>query len=150
VHRRSLGGGETGEKEDGMTSLMPRSFVFPDLFRMLEGGWPFGDHHAVRIEDFQEDGKYVVRAELPGMDPDKDIHISVQGNELSITAERAVETHDKRHSEFSYGKFARTVRLPSGAVADEVVARYANGVLEVTVPLRQEDKAKQIEVTIGR
>ncbi|WP_291407353.1 hypothetical protein [Actinophytocola sp.] len=51
-----------------MTSLMPRSF-FPDVVRLLEG-WPFGDHHAVRIEDYREDGKYVLRAELPGMDPD--------------------------------------------------------------------------------
>jgi HSP20 family protein len=133
-----------------MTGLMPRSFVFPDLFRILEGGWPFGDHHPVRIEDFQEDGKYVLRAELPGMDPDKDIHIAVHGNEMTITAERTVETHDKHHSEFSYGKFARTVRLPAGALADEVAASYANGVLEVTVPLRAEDKAKQIEVKIGR
>ena len=132
-----------------MTSLMPRSFMFPEFVRMLEGGWPFGDHHAVRIEDFQEDGKYVLRAELPGMDPGKDIHIAVQGNEMTITAERTVETHDKQHSEFSYGKFARSVRLPAGALADEVVANYADGVLEVTVPLRAEDKAKQIEVKIG-
>ena len=133
-----------------MTSLMPRTFILPEFVRILEGGWPFVDHHAVRIEDFIEDGKYVLRAELPGMDPDKDIHISVQGNELSITAERIVTAHDRQHSEFSYGKFARTVRLPAGAVADEVAASYANGVLEVTVPLRQEDKAKQIEVKIDR
>lgn len=133
-----------------MTSLMPRSFVFPEFVRLFEGGWPFGDHHAVRIEDFLEDGKYVLRAELPGMDPDKDIHIAVQGNEMSITAERTVEEHDKQHSEFSYGKFARTVRLPAGALADEVAASYAHGVLEVVVPVRPEDKAKQIEVKIGK
>lgn len=133
-----------------MTSLMPRSFVFPEFVRMLEGGWPFGDHHAVRIEDFQEDGKYVLRAELPGMDPEKDIRIAVQGNELTITAERTVETHDKRHSEFTYGEFARVVRLPDGAVADEVAATYKKGLLEVTVPLKVADKAKQIEVKIGK
>ena len=132
-----------------MTSLMPRPFVFPELVRMLEGGWPFGDHHAVRIEDFLEDGRYVLRAELPGMDPEKDIRISVQGNELTIMAERTVEAHDKRHSEFSYGQFARAIRLPAGAVADEVGATYVNGILEVTVPVKPEDKAKQIEVKIG-
>lgn len=131
-----------------MTSLMPRSFVFPEFVRMLEGGWPFGDHHAVRIEEFQEGGNYVLRAELPGMDPEKDVRISVQGNELTITAERSVETHGKVHSEFSYGQFARTVRMPVGAVADEVAATYANGILEVTVPLKPEDKARQIEVRI--
>lgn len=133
-----------------MTSLMPRSFVFPDIVRMLESGWPFGDHHAVRIEDYREDGKYVLRAELPGMDPEKDIQIHVQGNELSIIAERTVETHDKAHSEFSYGKFARTVHLPAGALPDEVTANYEAGILEVTVPVKLEDKTRQIEVKIGK
>lgn len=133
-----------------MTSLMPRSFVIPEFFRMLEGGWPFGDHHAVRIEDYRDNGKYVLRAELPGMDPEKDIQISVHGNEMSIMAERNVEKHDATHSEFSYGKFARTVRLPAGALADKVEARYDAGILEVTVPLRKEVEVKEIEVKIAK
>lgn len=49
----------------------------------------FGDPHAIRIEDFRDNGNYVLRVELPGMDPDKDIKISVAGNDLSIAAERA-------------------------------------------------------------
>jgi HSP20 family protein len=130
-----------------MTSLMPRT-LFPDLVRLLE--WPFGDHHAVRIEDFREDGKYVLRAELPGVDPDKDIQIRVQGNELSIAAERAVENRDKVHSEFFYGKFARTVRLPVGAVLEEISAAYEAGILEVTVPVKPEADTRQIEVKVTR
>ena len=130
-----------------MTSLMPRPF-FPDLVRLLE--WPFVDHHAVRIEDFHEDGKYVLRAELPGMDPVKDIQIQIRGNELAIAAERAVETHDKTHSEFSYGKFARTVRLPAGAVPDDISATYEAGILEVTVPVKPEPDTRQIEVKVTR
>lgn len=133
-----------------MTSLMPRSFVFPDLVRMLEGGWPFGDHHAFRVEDFREDGNYVLRAELPGVDPEKDIKISVHGNELAITAERAVKTHDKSHSEFSYGTFARTVQLPAGARPDEVTAAYDAGILQVTVPVRDDTETKQIEVKVSK
>jgi HSP20 family protein len=132
-----------------MTSLMPRSVVFPEFVRVLEGGWPFGDHHAVRVEDYREDGKYVLRAELPGMDPAKDIRISVQGKELSITAERTLETHDKKHSEFSYGTFARTVRLPAGALTDEVTAVYEAGILEVTVPVMKEEMPRQVEIKIG-
>lgn len=133
-----------------MTSLMPRSFVFPEVFRMLEAGWPFGDHHVVRIEDYREDGNYVLRAELPGMDPEKDIRIAVHGNELAITAERTVATHDKAHSEFTYGKFARTVRLPAGTQPGDVTATYEAGILEVMVPVKEETEAKQIEVKIGK
>ena len=131
-----------------MTSLMPRSFVFPEFVRLLEGGWPFGDHHMARIEDYVEDGNYVLRAELPGLDPEKDIQIQVQGNELSIIADRSVEKHDKTHSEFSYGKFVRTVRLPAGALPDEISATYAAGILEVTVPVKPEKEAWQIEVKV--
>lgn len=133
-----------------MTSLIPRSFVVPEVVRLLEGGWPFGDHHAVRIEDYRENGTYVLRAELPGMDPEKDIQIQVQGTELAIAAERSVETHDKAHSEFYYGKFARTVRLPAGAVPDEISATYEAGILEVTVPVKPEAGARQIEVKIDK
>jgi HSP20 family protein len=133
-----------------MTSLMPRSFVFPEFVRLLEGGWPFGDHHTVRVEDYREDGVYVLRAELPGLNPEKDIQIQVHGSELSIAAERAVETHDKVHSEFSYGKFARTVRLPAGAVPDEISATYEAGILAVTVPVKMEEDARQIDVKIAK
>ncbi|HEU5469326.1 MAG TPA: Hsp20/alpha crystallin family protein [Actinophytocola sp.] len=133
-----------------MTSLIPRSTVFPELFRILEGGWPFGEHHAVRIEDFRDDGSYVVRAELPGMNPEKDIAITVAGNELSITAERTVDQHDKTHSEFFYGSFARTVRLPAGADAKKVTARYQAGILEVTVPVHEPAEPRKIPVHITK
>jgi HSP20 family molecular chaperone IbpA len=136
-------------KENRMTSLVPRSFVFPEVVRLLEG-WPFIDHHAVRIEDYREDGNYVLRAELPGMDPEKDIQIQVQGNELSITAERSVEKHDKAHTEFSYGKFARSVRLPAGAVPEEISATYEAGILEVSVPVRPEPDVRQVAVKITK
>ncbi len=134
-----------------MTSLIPRPPVIPELLRFLEMGWPFvsfGDHHAVRIEDYRDNGNFVLRAELPGMDPDKDIHITMEGNELSITAERSVAKHDKTHSEFSYGSFARTVRLPASAAADKISARYDAGILEVTVPLAEQPESRQIPVQV--
>jgi hypothetical protein len=73
----------------------------------------FGDHPAVRIEDYREDGKYVLRAELPGMNPEKNTHISIQGNELSITAKQTVETRDMVHSEF-LDRHVRTDGPPPG------------------------------------
>lgn len=135
-----------------MAGLMPRTTMLPDLFRYLEQGWPFAgltDHHPVRIEEYLEGGSYVLRAELPGFDPDKDVKITVDGDQLSITAERPVDKHDKAHSEFFYGSFARTVRLPAGADAAAVEARYDAGILEITVPIKVEtDAAREIPVTV--
>jgi HSP20 family molecular chaperone IbpA len=133
-----------------MTSLIPRPTVFPELLRLLEGGWPFGEHHPVRIETFRDNGNFVLRAELPGLDPDKDIRVGVEGNELSIDAERTVEKHDKGHSEFSYGSFTRTVRLPVGAAADKVSASYKSGILEVTVPVVEPVEAKKIAIDVRK
>jgi HSP20 family molecular chaperone IbpA len=136
-----------------MANLIPRTTLLPDLFRYLEQGWPFaafGDHHPVRIEEYLEDGTYVLRAELPGFDPDKDVKIAVEGDQLSITAERTVDKHDKAHSEFFYGSFARTVRLPAGADADAVEARYDAGILEITVPVKQVADTRQIPVAVKK
>jgi HSP20 family molecular chaperone IbpA len=133
-----------------VTSLVPHPTLFPDLFRVLEGGWPFtqfGDRHLARIEHYRDNGNYVLRAELPGMDPEKDIHVTVEGNDLVVTAERTEEKHDETHSEFSYGSFARSVRLPVGADTGNVKAGYRAGILEVTVPIKEEVKGRQIPVS---
>lgn len=136
-----------------MASLIPRPTLLPDLFRYLEQGWPFagfGDNHPVRIEEYVEDGTYVLRAELPGFDPDKEITISVAGDQLSIAAERSVDKHDKVHSEFFYGSFARMVRLPAGADVNAVEARCDAGILEVTVPVKAETDTRQIPVAVKK
>lgn len=82
------------------------------------------------------------------MNPEKDVEISVMGNELSITAERTVQARDKTRSEFSYGSFVRVIQLPAGAMPDKVSARYEAGILEVTVPLGEQTMARQIPVEI--
>ena len=91
--------------------------------------------HGIRVEDFVEEGSYVLRAELPGVDPEKDIEVEVIGDVLTITGRRQEEERDKNHSEFRYGSFTRSVRLPGGAKKSEVTATYDAGVLEVRVPV---------------
>jgi HSP20 family protein len=59
-----------------------------------------------------------------------------------------VERHDKGHSEFSYGSFARTVRLPVGTDTGKVAATYTAGILEVTVPVKEPAETKRISVEI--
>ncbi|MCE7004631.1 hypothetical protein LWC34_17630 [Kibdelosporangium philippinense] len=57
--------------------MIPRGTLIPDVVRFLEGGWPFtsfGARHAVRIEDYRDNGDYVVRAELPRNGPREGHH----------------------------------------------------------------------------
>ena len=80
-----------------------------------------------------EDGHYVLRAELPGIDPDKDVDTTVRDGRLTIKAERTEKKETKGRSEFSYGSFARSVTLPAGADEDDIKATYDKGILTVSV-----------------
>ena len=90
--------------------------------------------HYIPVESYTEGDTFVLRADLPGVDPDRDIEVSVAGDVLTIRAERHEEEHAGGHSEVRYGSFTRSVRLPQGSATDRVVARYDAGVLVVTVP----------------
>ncbi|MBO0845819.1 MAG: Hsp20/alpha crystallin family protein [Nocardioides sp.] len=92
----------------------------------------------VRIEDYVEDGTYVLRAEVPGLDPEKDLEVAVTGDILSIRGERHEDKKDKGHREIHYGEFVRSLQLPKGSRTDHVQARYVDGVLEVRVPVEAE------------
>ncbi|WP_239153910.1 Hsp20/alpha crystallin family protein [Amycolatopsis sp. FDAARGOS 1241] len=104
----------------------------------------------MRIEDSTEEGKYTIRAELPGFEPDK--HISVRTHEgmLTIEAEREAKETTGGHSEFYYGKFSRTVALPAGAEASKVEAKYADGILEITMPMAERPHEKQIKIHVDK
>jgi len=107
------------------------SAMFPEL-RV------FDEERAMRCEEYVEEGRFVLRAELPGIDPEKDVEISVSDGLLRIDAERQ-ETHKEQHrTEFFYGKLARTLALPSGVDEKSVKATYRDGILEVTIDLPKE------------
>ncbi|WP_229680196.1 Hsp20/alpha crystallin family protein [Saccharopolyspora thermophila] len=134
-------------REETMTSLLPRpSLGLPDILEMFETGWPFGERHAMRVETYAEKGEFVVRCELPGVDPDKDIHINVEGNQLKISAERRHEERTERHSEFYYGTFSRTLLLPTSCNTDDIKAEYEAGILTIRMPRREAGMHKEIPV----
>jgi HSP20 family protein len=101
----------------------------------------------LRIEEFVEDGTLVVRAELPGVDVEKDVDISLHDGLLHIKAERSEKTEQKDksffRSEFRYGAFERTLPLPPGATTDDVKATYEDGVLEIRIPTVTKDAETQ-------
>ncbi len=122
-----------------MATLVRRDSKGPlDLFDWLETPWtvlrPVAGH-PLRMEDYVEDGKYVVRAELPGINPEKGLEVTVSKGILNIKAERQEEKNGKHHSEFHYGTFARSVTLPEGADEEHMEAMYDNGILQITVPV---------------
>jgi HSP20 family protein len=105
----------------------------------------------IRIEDYTEDGHYVVRAEIAGIDPEKELEVSVGAGYLSIRVERSGHAEGKHRSEFRYGSFSRTLELPPGADDGDVTAEYASGILTIKVAIKgeQQEAVKRIPVTAG-
>ena len=93
----------------------------------------------------------MVRAEIAGIDPAKDLDVSIGAGYLSIRAERSSHVEGKHRSEFRYGTFSRSLQLPEGANPDDVTAECANGILTVKVGLRDEkaDTLRKVEITSG-
>lgn len=108
--------------------------AFSDMFGTLVGG----ETQVMRVEEYLEDGTCVIRAELPGIDPDKDVEITVADGVVHLRAEREERSDEKRpdgyRSEFRYGRLSRSIRLPQGADETDVTASYEDGILEIRVP----------------
>jgi HSP20 family molecular chaperone IbpA len=130
--------------------LEPSSWVsdwVEDWTRMFGRRWPktpwwtpIGMRaEAIKVEQHTDADQLVIRAELPGIDPDRDVDVSVVNDRLTISAHREQREESKTdrgfRSEFHYGAFRRTVPLPPGATADDVNASYTDGILEVRVPI---------------
>ena len=137
-----------------MVSLMRRELPdLPDMFRRVmevEADWD----KWLRVEEVVDEGTLVVRAELPGIDPDKDVEISVANGVLHIRAERQEKSEEKKkdsyRSEFRYGSFARNISLPAGATESDVSASYTDGVLEIRVPVGKDEGPEVVKVPVSR
>ena len=131
-----------------------QSALLPDLLDWLGAPWapllPFTGAHTFRVENSIKDDNYIVRAELPGMDPGKDVQITVEDGTLTIHAERREEHKEAHRSEFHYGSFTRTVPLPARADTEHIAATYDKGILEVSIPIPEAKPAgRRIEITKG-
>lgn len=94
----------------------------------------------IAVEEFVDDDTLLVRAELPGIDPERDVEIIVSDNMLHLRAQRhqdlqVVEDNGLARQEFHYGSFSRSIPLPAGAEEDDIEARYSDGILEVRLPV---------------
>jgi HSP20 family protein len=121
------------------------------LFDQVWGGRQESWLPAVDVFDTKE--SVVLKAEIAGMDPD-DIQIEVEDNVLTIKGERKFEekVDEERYYrvERRFGSFQRSLALPQGVKADDIVAAYEDGILTVTVPKVEEEKPKKIEVKAAK
>jgi HSP20 family protein len=95
----------------------------------------------------------VIRIELPGIDPAKDLEITVEDGTLHIRGERQETEEEKREGfirrETSYGAFERALPIPSGARTEDVKATYSDGILEVVVPGAAKRSTQRVPVEVG-
>lgn len=117
--------------------------AFRDLSN-VPGGW------SPSVDLVKKEGELVLRADLPGIRPEE-VKIEVEGDVLTVSGEHREEKEEKEEHyvrrERRYGSFSRSMVLPKGVKADDVEARSEDGVLEVRIPLPQEEEEKQtIEV----
>lgn len=125
--------------------------MFGDVYNRQEedltrGSW-------IPAVDIFENDKHelVLKAELPDV-RSEDIDLRVENSTLTLKGERKLEREVKEEQfhrvERSYGSFSRSFTLPPTVSTDKVMADYKNGVLTVTLPLRDEAKPKQIQVQV--
>lgn len=132
-----------------MTALMPR--LFGDVVDWFETDFPLRPGNMIRVEDEIGEQDYTVRAEMPGVDPDRDVEVSIDDGVMTIQAERHEEEKVQGRSEFRYGMMRRSVRLPANADTEHITANYEKGILEVKVPLTQpEREGRKVPITAGR
>jgi HSP20 family protein len=110
---------------------------------IVRGAW------SPSVDIFENQDKIILEAELAGMKPEE-VDISIENNVITLKGERKfekTEDNDNYHRvERSYGSFVRSFTLPRTVVSDEAEANFENGILSITLPKREEAKARKIEI----
>ncbi len=121
-------------------SNFPAQFTHED---MASGGW------SPSVDIFESEGEIVFEAELPGMKRE-DFEVSIENNVITLKGERRFEKKDEADNyhrvERAYGAFTRSFSLPRSVSADNTTADFRNGVLRVSLPKKEEAKARKIEI----
>jgi HSP20 family protein len=136
-----------------MTTTMVRhttGSLVPELAGWLESAMRYGNRYPFAVEEFADDRGYVLRAELPGRDPQQDIAVTVANGHLTITAQREHAKHDSERSEFTYGPVSRVVSLPAGSRSGDISANYDQGILEVHIPVNQTPTPHRIPISFTK
>ena len=125
--------------------------LFKGLFvRPMRVDLDLGPQMRMKIDVTKTDDTYTVKADIPGVKKD-DIQVSIDGNEVTISGEIKKESEEKKgeevlRSERHYGKVSRSFTLPHDVGEAKVVAKYADGVLKLTLPMKSKVATRKITV----
>jgi HSP20 family protein len=122
-----------------MTSELERAFDFPSFrWPAFVRGSADAPAWSPKIDVFEKNQRLVTRVDLPGVTKD-DVSVEVVDGHLALSGERRREVEETKESyyriEREYGRFYRAIPLPEGVKFDDIKATFADGVLEVSVPL---------------
>ncbi|MEF3306877.1 Hsp20/alpha crystallin family protein [Paenibacillus sp. GYB003] len=121
--------------------------MFNDFPAFIRGEQQFGSH---RMDIHETDAEVVATCDLPGLEKKEDVHIDVSGNVLTIsgTINRSHEAKEENmhQRERYFGRFQRSVALPSPVQEEGIKASYKNGVLEIRMPKLQPPPKKSIDI----
>ena len=106
---------------------------------------------APAVDIYETEKEIVLKADLPGVNL-SDVDIRLENNILTVRGERHFEKEVKQENfhrvERIYGTFARTFTLPNTVNPEKIDAAYDNGVLQITMPKREEARPKQIKIAV--
>lgn len=137
-------------RDNDLLRFGPSRAWIDEMFR--DGEW----RRSFKIEETHEGDTLVIRAELPGVDPEKDVSVEIVDDELVLRVQRTEshmsKTHHVHRSEFRYGSFSRSIPIPSGLDESSVSATYKDGILEIRLPSPSEaatSEPRRVEVKRG-
>ncbi|MCE3553141.1 Hsp20/alpha crystallin family protein [Pseudonocardia sp. RS11V-5] len=140
------------DKGADVTSFTRMDRLFDEWFRALPMRRPFGldwpaGEELIRVDEYRDGDTQVIKADLPGIDPAKDVEITAADGMLRIRAERRIEQdrEDKGYTrhEIRYGSMMRTLPLPENVSEGDITASYKDGMLEIRIPMPPVPEAKK-------
>jgi HSP20 family protein len=137
-----------------MAALQERvNRAFGDMSRQYDDDLTTRGSWIPAVDIYQTDNHtLVLKVELPDV-AREDIDLRVENNTLTITGQKqrdkAVKEEQYHRIERTFGSFSRTFTLPPTVDAGQIGAEFKNGVLTVTLPLREDAKPRQIQVTVN-
>ncbi len=131
--------------DDSVDALLRGFFVRPTAYEAEPQ-----TAQSFRVDVREDDNAYTVHAEIPGVKKE-DIHVTIEADQIAISAETRNESEIKEgervlRAERHYGKVYRAFTLGQAVDEDKAVARYADGVLELTLPKKVAVSARRLSI----
>lgn len=107
---------------------------------------------APAVDVIEEESAYTIKADIPGL-AKEDVHVEVQDNTLTIRGEKHEEKEEKGKRYFrkerTYGSFTRSFHLPENVDVEAIKATHKEGILELTIPKKEQEKPKRIDINVN-